>query len=245
MTPPGNPVGTWRAVIAAASTVSVEQLADGRTPRLVVVSAHPDDETLGAGRLIAQWARRGGAVSAVTLTAGEACVDHVTTRPAGLAARRLGEWTRAVRVLGASPEPFEQVADGGVADAGADIAARLAHALRPGDVVLAPWRHDPHPDHAAAAVAALRAARPLGAAVWEFPVWVTYWHQPAVLERTAYRLVRVRHTRAAEDARRRALECHRSQLRPLQAGLGPVVPPAMLAHHWCQLLLQPTRTADA
>lgn len=240
VTPPGNPVGTWAPTVDAAGIRTHDQLAAGRAPRMVVVSAHPDDETLGAGRLLGDWSRRGGSVAAVTLTAGEACVDHVTARPVGLAARRMGEWARAMQVLGSAPEPFEQVPDGHVAEATDEVAARLATRLRPGDVLLAPWRHDPHPDHAAAGLAARRAARLVGATVWEYPVWTTYWQPPTVLEHTAYRLVRVPHTPAAEAARRRALACYRSQLRPLRAGLAPVVPPAMLAHHPCQLLLEPT-----
>ena len=41
----------------------------------------------------------------------------------------------------------------------------------------------------------------------------------------------------AEAARERALAAYTSQLEPIRAGLGPVVPSLLLAHHHVQLVL--------
>ena len=85
----------WRDVIAAAPAVELPELlvmlgCQADRPRLVVVAAHPNDETIGAGRLVAAWSRSLGPVTAVLATAGERCVDQVAPdRPAWPSARWL------------------------------------------------------------------------------------------------------------------------------------------------------------
>lgn len=71
----------------------------------------------------------------------------------------------------------------------------------------------------------------LGIPVRHFPVWMTYWSDPAV--NLGGRLVTVD---VDEDA---AVRCFHSQLEPLQPGWGAIVPPEMLAHHDRQLLVLP------
>jgi hypothetical protein len=52
----------------------------------------------------------------------------------------------------------------------------------PGDLCLATWRGDGHPDHEAVGRAAARAARFVGATLWEFPVWAWHWARPGAIE---------------------------------------------------------------
>ncbi|MEP6561765.1 MAG: PIG-L family deacetylase, partial [Nakamurella sp.] len=60
--------------------------------RLVVISAHPDDETLGAGALIATAARLGVPITVIVATAGEGShPDSPTHRPDQLAVIRRRE----------------------------------------------------------------------------------------------------------------------------------------------------------
>jgi len=242
VTGPGNPLELWSGARADAPQTSVSALAPAAGARLVVVSAHPDDEVLGAGRLIADWARTVGPVLAHTATAGEACVEHVGVRIPGLAARRVAEWTAALTLLGASAAGCWGRPDGGLAAEHEQLADRLARACGPGEVLLAPWRHDPHPDHRAVGLAAATAAQRSGARLIEYPVWMTYWSEPAILERSSFRLVRVATSAAAEETRARALREYTSQHAPLRAELTPVVPPEMLAHHGDQLALFPRGT---
>ena len=84
--------------------------------RLVVVAAHPDDESRGAGGLIAQAAAAGLTVYVVLLTAGEASSYAAPdkTRHA-LATMRLAETENALaRLAPDSYLAFLGVPDGGV-----------------------------------------------------------------------------------------------------------------------------------
>jgi LmbE family N-acetylglucosaminyl deacetylase len=237
VTADGLPVATWAKALAEAPRRSLAEVVPRASTRLVVVGAHPDDETIGAGRLVAEWARTRGPVLAVTLTAGEACLDEVGVEEPDLAERRLREWRTAVDLLGAEPGPHGLCPDGAVAAHADVMAAALAAELAPGDTVLTPWRHDPHPDHEAAGRVAAVAARERGATLLEYPVWMPYWMPPDTVAATGDRCSVVVTGAEAERAREGALAAYVSQREPLRPGLGPVVPPLLLAHHHAQLVL--------
>src|SRR5664279_305672 len=68
----------------------------GAGDRLLVVAAHPDDESLGAGGLIAAAVARGADVRVIVATDGEAShPDSTTHTPAQLAITRRAEVTAA------------------------------------------------------------------------------------------------------------------------------------------------------
>ena len=62
-----TPEARWRAEITRRDP---PELNLGEHHRLVVLAAHPDDETLGAGGLIHLAGQRGWRVDAVVATAG-------------------------------------------------------------------------------------------------------------------------------------------------------------------------------
>ena len=204
----------------------------------MVIGAHPDDETLGAGRLVSQWYRTLGPVTAVLASDGEACLDHLRPRPDGLAARRREEWLAAVSRLGADAGPTLGLPDGRLDRHEEALASALRDqldAIAPPVALAAPTRIDPHPDHRAVGRAAARVAEERGLTLLEYPVWLTFWADPADLGQR--RLVRVDTDALADADRDRALGCFASQLDPLADDLEPVVPPAMLAHHAEQRLV--------
>lgn len=253
VTPAGQDAAVWAAALAAAPRVDLGRLsaaltptrsADGRDPvELVVVAAHPDDETLGLGRLAYAWARSVGPVTGVLATAGEACVDHVMERPAGIAARRVAEWHAALDQLGFTDRHHLDLADGQLGDQQPALTAGLTRIVtdlqsagRP-VVLAAPWRGDPHPDHRAAGRATARVAAATGLPLVEFGVWMTYWAEPAAVEDRGQVLLVVPHGEDADRAHARACRAFSSQLEPITAYTTPVVPPEMLAHHREQLLI--------
>lgn len=240
----GHATAVWRDRIASTprrSVADLRALVPGRD-RLLVLAAHPDDESIGAGRLLSAWRRTGGRVRAVLSTAGEACFDDVGTRPDGLADRRLTEWHQALAVLDVEPGETYGLPDSGL-EAAQDAldAAVVASVGRAGPVdelvLLAPHPVDPHPDHRAVGRAAARAGARLGVPVWFFRVWLTYWSDPST--DLGGRLVTVPVDDVDDAAWVTAVRCFRSQLEPHTPGRGAVVPPPMLAHHDRQLLVLP------
>ena len=176
----GTPEDAWAGWegLRQLARLDVEELA--RAEGLLVVAAHPDDETLGAGGLIATAARAGRPVTVLVATAGEASHPRsTTTSREALARRRTEEVEAAVAVLapGAAVHVLG-LPDGALPDHLGRLTAAVAEHHRPGAVVVAPWRGDGHLDHEAAGEAAARVAGRAGAPLLEYPVWAWHWAAP-------------------------------------------------------------------
>lgn len=205
-----------------------------RDVSVLVIAAHPDDEAIGAGRLLADQV---GPVRCVTLTAGERChgnhadLDRVSRD-------RLREWTEALTVLGVTPVDTRRWPDGGLAaheDEAAEVVAALAAEA---DVVLAPWRHDPHPDHEAAGRIGAAAARRVGVPLWGYLVWTPYWSSAAEVTRRGATLLVHPTSERAGRLRTEAIARHRSQVLPQHPAVQPVVPPELIERHERQMLVK-------
>ncbi len=199
----------------------VEPLSDLTAPalsRVVVVAAHPDDETLGAGGLIRVAADRGLDVHLVLLTAGEAShPDSPTHNPDRLAALRIDESRAALAALAPVARlTVVGIADGGVEQAHATALEAVVDAVGEhgaSTLLVAPWRHDGHTDHdAAGRVAALAAVR-TDATLVEYPIWL--WHWGTEDDAPWGRMRRLELTPDVAHAKRAALDLHTTQVRPL------------------------------
>lgn len=140
--------------------------------RIMAVLAHPDDETLGFGGLLARYAAEGAAVSLVTATRGELgwpWEDEPYPGEQALGQRREGELRRAAEALGLEEVHFLDYIDGQLDQADPQQAARQVaeHIRRWRPQVLLTF--DPHgiyghPDHIAicqiATAAVMLAAAP-------------------------------------------------------------------------------------
>lgn len=227
----GTTAASWDAAIASLPAVTLPD-----TPgRLVVVAAHPDDETLGAGGLVHTAYARGWGVQVVSATHGERSHPGSSTHPPErLATVRAAELEQAVQLLA----PGARVTvlghpDGSVAEHEDALVAALVDAVgaRGADVVLvAPWRGDGHPDHEAAGRAAAVAAARTDARLWEYPVW--WWHWGAPDDLPAAGPGRLDLGPAAVAAKAAAVRAHASQVRPLSdlPGDEVLLGPDLLAH---------------
>lgn len=201
--------------------------------RVVVVSAHPDDETLGAGGFITALQRAGADLSFVVASDGEAAFPHLD-RPAraDLAQLRRREMSEALRLLGiADREPVWL----GFPDSAlprAELADALAPHLAGADVCIVPWPNDPHPDHAAAGLAA-RDAAGADSEIWAYPIWTWVWEPPSRTPLPWHTAACHRLSDAERAAKERAIRAFGSQVGPGPAGSPPVVDAAALAH-FCQ-----------
>ena len=194
--------------------------ADPGYDRLMVVAAHPDDESLGAGGLIASAHRAGIGVYLLLLTAGEAADPAVAGGSHHeLARMRLHEMECAVECLApGTPVVFLGAQDGQVAECEDKIAAVLTEMLGPGSRTLlaAPWSNDGHPDHEAAGRAARTAAAASGARLVEYPVRL--WLDRGPEQAPWPDMVRLDLDDERRGAKREAIACHLSQMRQRDGG---------------------------
>lgn len=239
VTPAGRPAADWQPTIELAPERDVRDLApDGGT--LLVLAAHPDDETIGAGRLISAWTRAVGPVTVASMSSGEACVEHVGVHVPDLADRRRAEFRKATAELGVRQALCWSLPDSEVGHYLPYVSDGIAALIEDAVLVAAPWRHDPHPDHAALGAAAAQASAAAGIRLLEYPIWSSFWQCPELPARNGFRLVRITTTEQDSANRDRALGNYRTQLLPLRPDLTPVVPAAMLEHHRRQFIFEPT-----
>lgn len=197
--------------------------------RAVVVAPHPDDEVLGTGALLRWLHHRGVPTTLVAVTDGEGSHARSTRiTPAALRRVRAEEREAALAALGVAPTLVRLgLPDGAVAAHGPALAEALAAHLDAGTTVVAPWRHDGHPDHDAVGAAAATAAAGTGATLWEVAIWAKVRRPDAA---TAGALALLPDP-ATEAAKAGAAACFRSQVHALgpHPDDGPVVHPHELA----------------
>lgn len=229
---PGTDEAAWAAwpgldALPAASAAGLAGLASA-----VVVAAHPDDEVLGVGGMIAMLAAAGARLRLVAITDGESS-HRGRADSVALARRRTSETAAALRALGAETAEVIRLGlpDSGLADRENDLAAALEPLFAGFDVWLAPWDRDMHPDHEAAGRAARRAATAqAGLRGLCYPVWMWHWASPADPRVPWDRALRVPLPPGASTRKRAAIGCFASQTEDRGDGLGPVLPESMIAH---------------
>jgi LmbE family N-acetylglucosaminyl deacetylase len=212
----GTSEAAWMHSARLAAAPAAELPSCGA--HLVVLAAHPDDETLGAGGLIATAAASGVSVEVIIATDGAASHPGSPTHtPDQLALRRRDEATAAIARL--DPHAlvtFLGLPDGGLRRCRAELADALSPRLQRANLVVTPWRDDRHPDHEACALAArVVLRRRTDCHHWQYPIWAWHWADPAAgqLPWSALRCVEL--TDDARGAKQSALACYRSQHEPL------------------------------
>ncbi len=187
--------------------------------RVVVVAPHPDDEVLGAGGTTAEFAAAGADLVRVAVTDGEA--SH-PGRGAELRRARPLESAAAAKVLGTTAGTMLRLSLPDSRVQAQDVVAGLAPLLGPGDLVLAPWVLDGHPDHEAVGSGCASITRLTGARLMSYLVWTWHWATPDDVPWPD--AVRVDLGPELTGRKRRAVDCFASQIEGPGAVLtGPVI----------------------
>jgi LmbE family N-acetylglucosaminyl deacetylase/SAM-dependent methyltransferase len=206
--------------------------------RIVILAAHPDDETLGIGGFLAAAALNGNQLTVVIGSDGRG--SHPASRshsPADLARIRRVEAQTAVGLLAPSAQLYQvDLPDGDLASFRPELTVAIESALGPDDDcwLLSTWLGDAHPDHAACAeVARAVAAGRERTRLFEYPIW--FWHvgDPEHAPTEFLDGIRLFEYGAAERSiRDEALRAYPSQIEPLsdQPGDEVVLPAGFIAH---------------
>ena len=232
---PTAAVGPMLDVASRAPEVTLDELAPGGT--VLVVSPHPDDETLGCGTAIAAAADAGLTVLVLLLTDGEGSHRNSPSVSEGALRRmRRGELDAALTILTGGRElPVLRL---GLPDGHSavdliegDCFDALLRTFRRHDVrsVWTTWAGDPHIDHRTAATLARDLARLLRVDFWSYPVWGRFSNEP--FETPNLRRFVCPDDEFA-DRKRRALSVYRTQF---DAAIdddpdGFIMPPPLLEH---------------
>ena len=151
----------------------------GRTRRSSCWPRTPTTRCSGSAACWSALAGLGAGLRLVWATDGEASHPGSTAaagRPAGGGPPGgVGGWRPSGSALAAAPRVTSGCRDGGLAGREDELAELARDRVPDGDVVLAPWSGDGHPDHEACGRAAAGSSR---RPCCEYPVWAWHWAEP-------------------------------------------------------------------
>jgi LmbE family N-acetylglucosaminyl deacetylase len=193
-----------------------------RAAPVVIVSPHPDDETLGAGGFIASQCSRGIDVTVVAVTDGE----NAYSNSPELGELRKVEQEGALACLGVPKQKIVRfgLPDSSVESRETDLAERLSCMVTADTYLIAPWRGDFHPDHQACGRAAEEVSRQRGATLVSYFFWTWHLGEPSLL--AGMNIYRFPLGEEQLRTKGRALSQHRSQL--VRTGEEPILPERLL-----------------
>ena len=212
---PGTPAELWLGDERVAALAPVDLTI---VEHLVVVAAHPDDESLGAGALVAECALRGVPVTVVVVTDGAAShPDSPTVTPDDLRRLRASEARLAVHRL--SPDAVVHLLafpDGAVDANRSAIAAAIGDLLPHGPaLIVAPWRGDGHGDHRVVGEICAELATTNNLDLLEYPIWLWHWASPDDTDVPWNRFVALDPRAEALARKANAITTYASQAEPL------------------------------
>lgn len=222
---PGTPEGAWEAWPELRNLPVVDP---GAWSSAVVVAAHPDDEVLGVGGIMAMLAAAGARLRLVAVTDGEASdPDADPPAMAATAARRIAESAAALDVLGVGDIEMIRLGlpDTGLAAREDELAAILGEQCAGFDLCLAPWEADAHADHEAAG----RAARRAHPNMLSYPIWMWHWAKPGDRRVPWHRASRIPLGEDLAAMKLASIAVFTSQLTD-RGNVGPVLSPETVAH---------------
>jgi LmbE family N-acetylglucosaminyl deacetylase len=227
LTAGGTPAQDWLQALGSAPELELDGCDE-----IIVVAAHPDDETLGFGTTLVTLAQRGVRVQVVAASDGGA--SHAGIGSLGrlrLERIRRTELHKATTVLGVPPPICLGLPDGELSDHEhrlADLLMEILETRSSRTWLAATWRGDGHPDHEAVGRAAASAAQSCGIALLEYPIWMWHWATPGDLDVPWERLRAAPVAPDALDRKAAAVRCYRSQVESGGVGATPPLPSFVL-----------------
>jgi LmbE family N-acetylglucosaminyl deacetylase len=189
--------------------------------KVLVIAPHPDDESLGCGGLLAILGERNCEVMVVFVTDGGASHRNSPSwSRMRLAAQRQQEANAALSELGLgrAGRLFFNLRDADMPAASSNewhrAVARLSNVLKKlkPELVVLPWRRDPHCDHRASHALAMQAMRlHPPATILEYAIWLdelgSNEDRPSSREATRLEV----DIRSCLEAKKRAIAMHQTQ----------------------------------
>lgn len=214
----GTPAEVWAADVRLQNLPTLEL---GCIDEVVVIGAHPDDETLGAGALIRSSYDSGIPVRIICITDGSA--SHPDTPR--IAQTRSSELRDAIDTLApGAAVTMLGFPDGQTREYRSEIIAALNEALQDASehsLLVCPWHGDGHRDHRVVGEVTQEVAN--GRRVLEYPIWMWHWASPAHPAIPWNRMISMPYTGGEKE---RALGCFVSQI----AGNSPILQAHFLKH---------------
>ena len=184
--------------------------------RACIFAPHPDDEILGCGGLLQQFAANGNHIILVHVTHGtQSHPNSQIYSPAKLNTIRPQESLEALKVLGIDHQVTIislDLTDGEVFAQQAQFYKKLAAIIQPDDVLVTPFVHDGHPDHEATGQVVATFAKQQQLACYQVFIWAWHWAEPADNRIPWSRAIKV--DLSAEQLQRKteAIACFKSQI---------------------------------
>ena len=184
--------------------------------RVCIFAPHPDDEILGCGGLLQQFAANGNHIILVHVTHGtQSHPNSQIYSPAKLNTIRPQESLEALKVLGIDHQVTIislDLTDGEVFAQQAQFYKKLAAIIQPDDVLVTPFVHDGHPDHEATGQVVATFAKQQQLACYQVFIWAWHWAEPADNRIPWSRAIKV--DLSAEQLQRKteAIACFKSQI---------------------------------
>ena len=173
----------------------------------IVLAPHPDDETLGAGGLIAKLRSKGVPVTVIAITDGEGAYADAK----GLAEVRVQEQTAALGRLDVAERYIHRLKlpDRKLTENEGRLYEFVMQWMKPNSHIIAPWIKDFHPDHEAAGRVAGKIATLKNLPLTSYIFWTWHRGSPETLSGTS--MVSLPLTQEEQDTKRHALAAHASQ----------------------------------
>jgi LmbE family N-acetylglucosaminyl deacetylase len=195
-----------------------------RTESLVVVSAHPGEETLGCAGLMASFRHWRRPVTVISVSDGEAAYREWD----GLGELRHVEMLRALQRL--CPRGLTllrlKLPDGQIQRHEAALRESLFAHVPANALLVAPFEGESDSDHQAIGRICLDAAATLEIRTARYPIWA--WHQKEAQALAGARWGRFELDEPMREAKHFAIDALGSQLRPPSGR--PIVPPHCLTY---------------